>query len=47
VRVVDAVVDGRRVVRVRLGPLADADAADRVADRVEHMGLPHPQVAVD
>ncbi|WP_329741530.1 septal ring lytic transglycosylase RlpA family protein [Dyella sp. A6] len=47
VHVVQAVVGGRRVQRVRLGPLPDVDTADRVASRVERMGLPHPEVAVD
>ncbi len=47
VQVVDAVVGGRHVHRVRLGPLADADAADRVSDQIVRMGLPHPEVAVD
>ena len=47
VRVVQAEVGGRRVQRVQLGPLADVDAADRVTERIERMGLPRPQVAVD
>jgi len=47
VRVVETVVGGRRVQRVRLGPLPDVDTADRVAGQVERMGLPHPEVAVD
>ncbi|MDO1527687.1 septal ring lytic transglycosylase RlpA family protein [Fulvimonas sp. R45] len=47
VQVIDADVGGHRVRRVRLGPLADAEAADRASDRIERMGLPHPEVAVD
>lgn len=38
---------GRTIRRVRVGPLRDADQADEVARRIEAMGLPHPQVAVD
>jgi rare lipoprotein A len=47
VQVIEAVVNGRRVQRVRLGPLADVDRADQVSARIERMGLPHPEVAVD
>lgn len=47
VQVVDATIDGRVVHRVRVGPLADVDTADRVTTQIEQMGLPHPQVAVD
>jgi rare lipoprotein A len=47
VQVVDATVGGRLVHRVRVGPLADVDSADRVTTQIEQMGLPHPQVAVD
>ncbi|TAL84568.1 MAG: septal ring lytic transglycosylase RlpA family protein [Rhodanobacter sp.] len=47
VQVTDAVVDGRRVRRVRVGPLKDAERADRVSDRIVGMGLPRPRVAVD
>ena len=47
VQVVDATIDGRLVHRVRVGPLADVDTADRVTSQIEQMGLPHPQVAVD
>lgn len=39
--------NGRSIRRVRVGPLIDADQADEVAGRIEAMGLPHPQVAVD
>ncbi|HWX65733.1 MAG TPA: septal ring lytic transglycosylase RlpA family protein [Rhodanobacter sp.] len=47
VQVMDADVNGRRVRRVRVGPLADVDRADQVSARIEGMGLPRPQVAVD
>jgi rare lipoprotein A len=47
VQVVDATISGRLVHRVRVGPLADVDTADRVTSQIEQMGLPHPQVAVD
>lgn len=47
VQVMDADVNGRRVRRVRVGPLADVDRADQVSSRIEGMGLPRPQVAVD
>ena len=47
VQVMDADVNGRRVRRVRVGPLADVDRADQVSARIEGMGLPRPQVAVN
>ncbi|TPG04023.1 septal ring lytic transglycosylase RlpA family protein [Rhodanobacter glycinis] len=47
VQVMDAEVNGRHVRRVRVGPLADVDRADQVSARIEGMGLPRPQVAVD
>lgn len=47
VQVSDADVNGRRLRRVRIGPLADVDRADAVSARIEGMGLPRPQVAVD
>ncbi|MEO9214873.1 MAG: septal ring lytic transglycosylase RlpA family protein [Rhodanobacter sp.] len=47
VQVLDADVNGRRVRRVRVGPLADVDRADQVSGWIESMGLPRPQVAVD
>ena len=43
----DVLVDGRRVRRVRVGPLQDVGRADAVSARIEGMGLPRPQVAVD
>jgi len=47
VQVVDAQINGRSVRRVRVGPLADVDSADEVTAKIEDMGLPRPQVAVD
>ncbi|HET9835233.1 MAG TPA: septal ring lytic transglycosylase RlpA family protein [Rhodanobacteraceae bacterium] len=46
VRVVDAQVGGRNLKRVQIGPLVDADAADRATEKIEALGLPHAQVAV-
>jgi len=47
VQVIEAEVNGHSVRRVRVGPLADVDRADQVSARIEDMGLPRPQVAVD
>jgi rare lipoprotein A len=47
VQVSDVQVNGRDVRRVRVGPLQDVDQADRIANQVERLGLPRPQVAVD
>ena len=47
VYVIEAVVNGRAVHRVRVGPLKDVETADDVTARIERMGLPRPQVAVD
>jgi rare lipoprotein A len=47
VQVVDAQINGRSVRRVRVGPLSDVDRADEVTARIQNMGLPRPQVAVD
>ena len=47
VQILDAQVNGRHVHRVRVGPLADVEQADQVSARIEAMGLPSPQVAVD
>lgn len=47
VQVVDAQINGRSVRRVRVGPLSDVDRADDVTTKIENMGLPRPQVAVD
>ena len=40
-------VDGRTVHRVRIGPLADVDAADAMTARIEHLGLGAPRVAIE
>jgi rare lipoprotein A len=47
VEVSDATIAGRLVHRVRVGPLSDVDSADQVSAKIEQMGLPPPQVAVD
>lgn len=47
VQVIQAQSGGRTIRRVRVGPLPDAEQADVIARRIEAMGLPHPQVAVD
>jgi len=47
VQVSAAVINGKQVRRVRVGPLASVDRADQVTARIEDMGLPRPQVAVD
>ena len=40
-------VDGKTLRRVRLGPLRDADEADRLAPKLKGLGLGEPRVAVD
>ncbi|TAL89635.1 MAG: septal ring lytic transglycosylase RlpA family protein [Rhodanobacter sp.] len=47
VQVLDSVVNGRHVRRVRVGPLASVERADQVSRRIEDMGMPQPRVAVD
>jgi rare lipoprotein A len=47
VQVIQAEVNGHSIHRVRVGPLVDVDRADSVSARIENMGLPRPQVAVD
>lgn len=47
VQILGARVNGHQVRRVRVGPLVDVDQADRISARIEAMGLPSPQVAVD
>jgi rare lipoprotein A len=42
-----ATVDGRTVHRVRVGPLADVDAADAMTARIERLGLGAPRVAIE
>jgi rare lipoprotein A len=46
IRVVDAQINGRDLKRVQIGPLADVDEADRVTQKIDALGLPHAQVAV-
>ena len=40
-------IAGRTVHRVRVGPLADVDAADALTTRIEHLGLGAPRVAIE
>ncbi|HEU4665336.1 MAG TPA: septal ring lytic transglycosylase RlpA family protein [Dokdonella sp.] len=40
-------VAGRTVHRLRIGPLADADAADALTARIERLGLGAPRVAIE
>lgn len=47
VQVVQAQVDAKIVRRVRLGPLKDADEADRLSPRLRNLGLGVPRIAVD
>jgi rare lipoprotein A len=47
VQVVQVQVDAKTVQRVRLGPLKDADEADRLTPRLRDLGLGMPRVAVD
>ena len=47
VQVTDSVVRGQHLRRVRVGPLDSVERADQVSRRIEGMGLPQPQVAVD
>lgn len=47
VQVLQSQSSGRSIRRVRVGPLPDAERADEVARRIEAMGLPAPQLAVD
>ncbi len=47
VRVVESNVNGKSLRRVRLGPLRDADEADRLTPKLKSLGLGEPRVAVD
>ena len=47
VQVMQVDINGRPVRRVRVGPLDDVERADDATARIENMGLPRPQVAVD
>ena len=46
VEVVATSVDGKTLHRVRIGPLRDADEADRLTPRLRELGLGEPRVAV-
>ncbi|MBP6514540.1 MAG: septal ring lytic transglycosylase RlpA family protein [Steroidobacteraceae bacterium] len=46
-RIVPAEIGGRRFWRVRLGPVADVEAFDRVAARFSALGLDEPRLALD
>lgn len=45
--IVSVAVAGRTLHRVRIGPLADAAAADAMAQRVQRLGLGTPRVAIE
>jgi rare lipoprotein A len=47
VRLHEAVLDGRRLFRVRLGPLADVAQADRLAAQIVAMGVELPQIVIE
>jgi rare lipoprotein A len=47
VQVVESSVNGRALRRVRLGPLRDADEADRLTPKLKSLGLGEPRVAVE
>ncbi|MEO7148839.1 MAG: septal ring lytic transglycosylase RlpA family protein [Rhodanobacteraceae bacterium] len=46
VRVIDAQIGGHSLKRVQIGPLASVDEADALTEKIEALGLPHAQVAV-
>lgn len=46
VRLIDAQIGGRSLKRVQIGPLASVDEADALTTKIEGLGLPHAQVAV-
>jgi rare lipoprotein A len=47
VRIDPAMVDDQQFFRVRIGPLATVDAADRVLDRLVQNGYTRSRVVVD
>ncbi len=47
VQVLQVQINGQPVRRVRVGPLADVARADEVTARIQAMGLPRAQVALD
>ena len=46
VRVVAASVNGRSLQRVQIGPMPDVDTVDRTTARLDSLGFPHSNVAV-
>jgi rare lipoprotein A len=46
-RVSEATVDGRKLYRVRVGPLYDVDAADRIVAGLEQLGIVDHRVVTD
>lgn len=46
VRVVAASLNGRTLQRVQIGPLPDVDTVDRTTARLDSLGLPHSNVAI-
>lgn len=47
VRIVHSDANGHSIDRVRIGPLADVEAADRITSQVRALGLGEPHVALD
>lgn len=47
VRVDEAVVDGRRLFRVRMGPLSDVAQADRLSTQIVATGMDLPQIVIE
>lgn len=47
VHVVESVVNGKNIQRVRLGPLKDVDEADGLTPKVRALGLGEPRAAID
>jgi len=47
VRIVHGDAGGHGIDRVRIGPLADVDTADRITPQVRALGLGEPRVALD
>ncbi|MEP6484092.1 MAG: septal ring lytic transglycosylase RlpA family protein [Rudaea sp.] len=47
VRVVESNANGKTLRRVRVGPLRDADEADRLTPKLKSLGLGEPRVSVD
>ncbi len=47
VHIVDGAVNGRKIQRVRLGPLKDVDEVDSLTPKVRALGLGEPRAAVE